>query len=81
MLVPSDYKQAIQNSITASSFSDQQKYAQEANKLMIDKYCIMLPTLVANDDLVSWKYVHDTGLAGQMAVGQWTPQDAWLDKK
>jgi peptide/nickel transport system substrate-binding protein len=81
LILPDDYKKAIQNAITASDFATEQKYAWEANKLMIDKYCLLLMNFAATDDVVSWKYVHDTGLAETMAVGQWTPQDAWLDKK
>jgi peptide/nickel transport system substrate-binding protein len=84
MVVPDDYLKAIKNAIGAVDFKVRQKSAQEAIKLMIDKYCLMTPIHSWSIPSTSQKYVHNHGLFGfngNPNIGQWMPEEAWMDKK
>ena len=79
MLVPDDYLKAIQNAVTAPNFDGKQKNTQEAMKLMIDKYCLMI-MLLSKSDLVAGKTnVHNHGFMESPQTAWWTPEDAWLE--
>jgi peptide/nickel transport system substrate-binding protein len=81
MLVPDDYRQIMTNSITAGDFESKKKYFQEGVKLMIDKYCLWIPTYSSLDATVFAKYVHNSGWMEYPAnTAQWTPENVWMDK-
>jgi peptide/nickel transport system substrate-binding protein len=81
MLVPDDYRQMMMNSMTAADFEAKKKYFQEAVKLMIDKYCLWIPTYSNLDATVFAKYVHNSGWMDYPAnTAQWTPEEVWMDK-
>jgi len=80
MCAPDDYKQAIRNAITAPDFETKKKYTQEALKLMTDKYALTLYWYWRGTAAVSCKYVRDARLWRFDTIGQWTPEEAWLDK-
>jgi peptide/nickel transport system substrate-binding protein len=80
MLVPSDYGEAIQKAMAAPDFKVKQKWAQEAMKLMIDKYCLTLPLFSVSDFAVNKPYVRNHGFLETPNVGAWRPEDAWLTR-
>jgi hypothetical protein len=80
MLVPDDYKKAIQNAVTAPDFDAKQKYAQEAQKLMIDKYALMIMLSAGSDSAASHQRVKNHGFMATPNTGQWSPEDAWIAK-
>ena len=81
MLAPDDYKQAVTNAVTAADFATKQKWTQEAVRLFIDKYALAIPFYHPNRVVVEQPYVHGTGLYSVATDSQWTPEDAWMDKK
>ena len=81
MLAPDDYKQAVTNAVTAADFATKQKWTQEALRLLIDKYALAIPIYHPNRVVVERPYVHGTGLYSVATDSQWTPEDAWLEKK
>lgn len=81
MLAPDDYKKAILNAVTATDFSTKQRWTQEALKLLTDKYALAIPFYHPNRVVIEQPYVRGTGLFTVATDSQWTPEDAWLDKK
>jgi peptide/nickel transport system substrate-binding protein len=81
MLAPDDYKQAIKNAVTAPDLDSKNRWTQRALKLMTDKYCLSLFWFFEETTLVHQKYVHDVGLYRVPSGNQWTPEDAWMEKK
>ncbi len=80
MLVPDDYKQVLQNAITAPDFATKQKYTQDAMKMLVDKYALVIPVSPSAIAEARQPYVHDVGLGLVPSNGQWTPEDAWTEK-
>ena len=80
MVVPDDYKKAVDNAITAPDFKQKQNWTQEALKLMTDKYCLLLPLVKDYDVVISGRSVRDTGLYEFLSPTHWTPEDAWLQR-
>ncbi|HEX2965077.1 MAG TPA: ABC transporter substrate-binding protein [Syntrophorhabdaceae bacterium] len=78
MLVPRDYGETIQKAMVAPDFGTKQRSAQEAMKLMIDKYCLTLPLFSVSDFAVGKPYVRNHGFLETSNVGAWRPEDAWL---
>jgi len=81
MLAPDDYKQAVSNAVTAADFATKQRWTQEALKLFTDKYALVIPFYHPNRVVIERLYVHGTGLFTVATDSQWTPEDAWLEKK
>jgi len=81
MLAPDDYKEAIKNAVGAPDLESKNKWTQRALKLMTDKYCLSLFWFFEEVSLVHHKYVHDIGLYKVPSGNQWTPEDAWMEKK
>jgi len=81
MFAPDDYKEAIKNAVAAPDSETKNKWTQRALKLMTDKYCLSLFWFFEEVSLVHHKYVHDIGLYKVPSGNQWTPEDAWMEKK
>jgi peptide/nickel transport system substrate-binding protein len=81
MLAPEDYKQAVTNAVTAADFATKQKWTHEALRLLTDKHALVIPFYHPNRVVIEQPYVHATGLFTVATDSQWTPEDAWLDKK
>jgi len=81
MLIPDDYKQAVLNAVTAVDFADKKKWTQEALRLVQDKYALAVPFFHPNRTVIENKHVYDTGLFTVATDSQWTPEDAWMEKK
>jgi peptide/nickel transport system substrate-binding protein len=81
MIAPDDYKQAIEKAVTAPDLEGKKKYTKEALKLMTDKYALTLYTYWRGTAAIQTKKVHDSGLWIYDTVGQWRPEDTWLEKK
>ena len=79
-IVPEDYVRATQNAVTAPDFESKQKYAQEAMKLMIDKYCLLIMVYCMSDTAVSTSYLHNHGFMDTPNTAWWTPEEAWLER-
>jgi peptide/nickel transport system substrate-binding protein len=80
MAIPNDYATAVQKAITASDFKAKQKYTREAMKLMVDKYCMLIPLVSRRDIAVSRKGVHNHGFCESPNNGLWTPEDTWIEQ-
>lgn len=80
MFLPDEIARTIQNAIIARDFEAKQKWVQEAQKLMVDKYCFIIMLYSENDSAVSQSYVHNHGCMGISFGGAWTPEDAWLGR-
>jgi ABC-type transport system substrate-binding protein len=80
MFLPDDYMKAIQNAITAPDFEAKQKWVHEVQKLMIDKYCLMIPIASQNGNTVNKTYVHNHGFHATPNTVWWTPEEAWMEK-
>jgi ABC-type transport system substrate-binding protein len=81
MLAPEDYRQAVSNAVTAADFATKQKWTQEALKLLTDKYALAIPFYHPNRVVIERPFVHGSGSFMVATDSQWTPEDAWLDKK
>ncbi len=81
MLLPDDYKTAIDKAIAAPDFASKKKWTQEVMKLMIDKHCLQIMIHTQNDNVMTQKNVRDHGIMATPSSVQWTPEDAWLEKK
>jgi peptide/nickel transport system substrate-binding protein len=81
MLLPSDYLKAIQNAVTASNFETKQKWIREVGKLMIDKYCLLIPIYCTSDFVAFQTYVHNHGFIETPNSAIWTPEDVWLEER
>jgi hypothetical protein len=81
MLAPDDYKPAVSNAVTAADFATKQKWTREALKLFTDKYALVIPFYHPNRVVIERLYVHGTGLFAVATDSQWTPEEAWLEKK
>jgi peptide/nickel transport system substrate-binding protein len=80
MLAPADYLNVVDSAITAGDFQTKQKWAQEAQKLLIDKYCLVTPIWGFIDNSIRYRYVHNLGVMEFANTAQWTPEDTWLEK-
>jgi peptide/nickel transport system substrate-binding protein len=80
MLIPEDYNNALQNAVIAPDFKSKQKWAREAMRLMVDKYCLGIMLFCSPDSVVAQPYVHNHGFMQTPHTGLWTPEDAWLEK-
>jgi peptide/nickel transport system substrate-binding protein len=81
MVIPEDYAAAIKNASSATDFETKQKWAREANKLMVDKYCLQLFLYTPLNNAVCQPNVHDTGYFETINPSVYTPEDIWMDKK
>jgi peptide/nickel transport system substrate-binding protein len=81
MITPDDYLAAVTNGIKAPDQDSKQKYAQEAMKLMIDKYCLVLPISTTGDFCIPQSYVRNLGWLDTSAdTSRWNLADAWISK-
>jgi peptide/nickel transport system substrate-binding protein len=79
MAISSDYATAVQKAITATNFKAKQKYIKEAMKLMVDKYCMVVPIVSRRDIAVNRKGVHNHGFCEGPNNGLWTPEVTWIE--
>jgi peptide/nickel transport system substrate-binding protein len=75
--LPDDYLAALNNGINASNFKKKAKFAQEIQKLIIDKHCMILPIYCPSMGAVRQPYVHDDGFFGA-EVSSWAPENSWI---
>lgn len=80
MIVPADYKQAIQDAISAPDFATKQKLTQGLMKTFTDTYCLQLITDTRFDNAFEQKWVHDSGILKSVNTQMWTPEIAWISK-
>lgn len=80
MLIPADYKQAIQDAIAAPDFATKQKLTQNLMKMFTDTYCLQLITDTRYDNAFEQKWVHDSGILRSVNTQMWTPETAWISK-
>ncbi len=81
MLAPDDYLKTIQDATAAPDFETKQKSIQEAERLLVDKYCLVIQIYTQFSTAVSYSTVRDHGFYSSPFIGQWTPEDVWLSKK
>jgi peptide/nickel transport system substrate-binding protein len=80
MALPDDLQQAYKNALMAPDFATKQKWEQEWQKLLVDKYCLVIPIVIPNDLVITQPYVHNLGFYGTANPTEWTPEDTWMDK-
>jgi peptide/nickel transport system substrate-binding protein len=80
MQIPADYRQAIENAVTAPEFKTKQKWTKEALKLMIDKHSLIIPLYSMSEFNAARKGVHDHGFDTTPNTAVWTPEDVWLEQ-
>jgi peptide/nickel transport system substrate-binding protein len=81
MLVPDDYREAIHKAITAPDFKSKQKWTREVMKLLTDKYCLQIMLYAVNEVVATKRTVHNHAFNETPNTAQWTPEEAWLEKK
>jgi peptide/nickel transport system substrate-binding protein len=82
MIVPADYKRAIDNALSAVDKATKQKWIWETQKLLVDKYCLQIFLYVPVQSVVSLPNVHDTGMLSGPGSSHWyTPEVAWKSAK
>jgi peptide/nickel transport system substrate-binding protein len=81
MVIPDDMDQAYQNAITAPDLAGKQKWTQEWQKLAVDKYCLFCGIVSPPSFVITQSYVKDSGWLDSAFLAQWTPENAWINKK
>ena len=78
MLCPDDYRDAIQKALDADDFEEKKKWTWEAQRLLVDKYCLINFIMTNPRVNVFSKKVHDINWE-IITTTQWTPEDAWKE--
>jgi ABC-type transport system substrate-binding protein len=78
MLCPDDYREAIDKALTAADFETKKKWTWEAQRLLVDKYCLINFVMTNPRVNVFNKKVHDINWE-IITTNQWTPEDAWKE--
>ncbi len=81
MLVPDDYRDAINKAVTAPDFKTKQRWTQEAIKLMTDKYCLQIMLYAVNEIVATKPTLRNHAFNATPNTAQWAPEEAWLAKK
>ena len=76
---PDDYMDALTKALKAPDFETKQKWTWEAQRLLVDKYCIMNFFITNPRVHVFSKKVHDINWE-VITTTQWTPEDTWLEQ-
>ena len=79
MWKPTDLMNSIWNAVTAPE-QQRGEEIQEAQRLLVDEYCLITCMFIQKDMAVCAPYVHDTGLSKTVPCTQWTPELAWVGK-
>ena len=77
-LCPDDYREAIDKALEAPDFETKQKWTWEAQRLLVDKYCLINFVITNPRVNVFSKKVHDINWE-IVTTTQWTPEDAWKE--
>lgn len=80
MLTPQDYLDAMKKAVAAPDQATKAQAIKDAQKLFIDKYCLLAPQDTRYDNAFEQKYVRDAGILRSVNTQMWTPETAWLDK-
>ena len=78
MLNPDDYREAIDKALAATDFETKKKWTWEAQRLLVDKYCLINFVMTNPRVNVFSKKVHDINWE-VVTTTQWTPEDAWKE--
>ncbi|MFC1534713.1 ABC transporter substrate-binding protein [Thermodesulfobacteriota bacterium] len=79
VLCPDDYMDALDKALKAPDFETKQKWTWEAQRLLVDKYCLVNFFTTNPRVHVFSKKVHDINFEA-ITTTQWTPEDAWLEQ-
>lgn len=77
--LPDDFVGAIKSAVSAPDTETKQKWAQEAEKLMVDKHCMQLTLYATAEAIVSQPKLQNHGWFETPNKGLWRPEDAWLE--
>lgn len=80
MILPDDYLKAVRDAIAAPTFEAKQKSTQDAIKLMVDKYAMLITLYSQTEPVVSARYVKNHGFMETPDTTMYSPSEAWLDK-
>ncbi|MBN2058775.1 MAG: ABC transporter substrate-binding protein [Deltaproteobacteria bacterium] len=78
MLCPDDFMDALKKAQEASDFETKQKWTWEAQRLMVDEYCLINFYITCPRVQVFNKKLHDINWEVTTTV-HWTPEDTWKD--
>ena len=76
---PAAYDAKIAEALKATDFETKKKRIQEAVKMAVDDYAIMIPIFMSINSAITYPQVHDTALMNP-SNEWWTPANAWLSK-
>ena len=76
---PPAYDAKIAEALKTTDFESKKKRIQEAVKMAIDDYAIMIPIFMSINSAITYPQVHDTALMNP-SNEWWTPANAWLSK-
>ncbi len=79
MWKPADLMDSIWNAVTAPE-QQRGEEIREAQRILVDEYCLITCMFIQKDMAVCAPYVHDTGLSKTVPCTQWTPELAWVGK-
>lgn len=79
MLHPDDYEEALTKAIEARDFETKKKWTHEAQRLMVDKYCLNYLAWCETRIAVSHPEIRDLGI--NEIPYHFTPADAWIERK
>jgi len=76
---PPSYDAKIAEALKANGFESKKTLIQEAIKMAVDDYALMIPLYIAINGVAMYPQVHGTKLMDP-SNECWTPADAWLSK-
>ncbi|MBQ8537367.1 MAG: hypothetical protein IJ461_08215, partial [Clostridia bacterium] len=77
---PEELTAAITDAIYAKDDAAKVEAIMRADKVMIDDYCLIIPTFSATDTSVANPKVHDTNISSSAPATAWTPEQAWIEQ-
>ncbi|MBN1850240.1 MAG: ABC transporter substrate-binding protein [Deltaproteobacteria bacterium] len=80
MIRPPELETTLNNAMNEPDPSKARALYMEAQRLMVDKYCILAPVYLGGQNSITYPEVKDTGLYIDFGNDQWTPEDIWLSK-
>ncbi len=76
---PPDYEKALFGARAAKTMAEKKALLQEASQMLVEKYCLLVPTAVAFYKCYTQDKVHDLGVY-QVSIHAWTPEQVWVSK-
>jgi peptide/nickel transport system substrate-binding protein len=79
VLRPDELSDLAEFALAAPDFNAKKNAYWQIEKMVIDKYCMVIPINAIGSLVVKYPKVHDDGLSSPH-VSSWTPENAWVSK-